>query len=216
MKKPGKVITLLFIAVVTTSSLTIPAYACGSGSKEMDPEILVKNTEIIVRATASGYAESPVDGSWIRFIKFRVEEVLKGENVPNTFLIRGFLMEKDDFNDRPVPYDYVRPMGRGGSCSARHYKQGAEFLLFLRKHDPNEEDSQEWGAITPYWASMAATNEQLRSSDDAWLLWVKEQLRKSNEQDRDNLLSLSTIRLTTACTRRPCSMPIMYVAQGRG
>jgi hypothetical protein len=184
MKKQGKVITLLFTTAFAISAFAISTYACGSGSKEMNPEILVKNTEIIVRASASGYANPPVDGSWIRFVEFRVEEVLKGKNVPSTFLIRGFLTEKDDFNDRPVPYDYVRPMGRGGSCSARHYKQGAEFLLFLKRHDPNEEDSQEWGEVTPYWASMAATNEQLRSSDDAWLLWVKEYLRKSNEQNK--------------------------------
>lgn len=179
MNKQGKLIAILFIVAVAASAFSVSTYACGAGSREMNPEVLVKNSEIIVRAAAVGYAEPPVDGSWIRFIEFRVEEVLKGENVPNTFFIRGFLTEKDDYNDGPVPYDLVRPMGRGGSCSARHYKQGAEFLLFLKQHDPNEEDSREWGDITPYWASMAATNEQLHSADDAWLLWVRDYLRKS-------------------------------------
>lgn len=83
-------ITALFLtAALTTSAFSIPAYACGSASRETNPEVLVKNAETIVRATAAGYADPPRDGSWIRFIEFRVEEVLRGENVPNTFLIRA-------------------------------------------------------------------------------------------------------------------------------
>ena len=179
MNEHLKVTALSFISAVAMLVSSTPASACGSASRETDPRILVQNTEAIVRATAVGYGESSPAGSRIRFIEFRVEEVLKGKGAPDTFLIRGVLTGKDDFNDRPVPYDYVRPMGRGGSCAAYHYKEGAEFLLFLKRHAPDEEDSRQWGEVTPYWASMAATNEQLRSSDDAWLLWVKNQLRQS-------------------------------------
>jgi hypothetical protein len=157
-----------------------PARACGAGSKETEPGVLVRNTEIIVRARAVGYGDPTPPDSRIRFIEFRVEEVLKGDGVPAAFLIRGILTESDDYNDRPAPYDLVRPAGRSGSCWAYHYKQGADFLLFLKRHDPNEEDSQEWGDITPYWASMAATNEQLRPVDDAWLRWVKAYLTDSS------------------------------------
>jgi hypothetical protein len=64
-------------------------------------------------------------------VEFRVAEVLKGEHVPNTLIIPGYLVDKDDFNDRPVPYDFIRPGGRAGSCIANRYKEGAEFLLFL-------------------------------------------------------------------------------------
>jgi hypothetical protein len=178
MSRHLRVAVLFCIYAFATLALAIPASACGGASKETDPRILVQNTEIIVRATAVDYGDPIPPDSRIRLIEFRVEEVLKGEDVPNTFLIRGILTNEDDFNDRPVPYDYVRPMGRSGSCSARHYKQGAEFLLFLKRHDPNEEYSREWGDITPYWASMAATNEQLHSTDDAWLHWVKDYLKK--------------------------------------
>jgi mannose-6-phosphate isomerase-like protein (cupin superfamily) len=73
-------------------------------------------------------------------------------------------------------------MGRGGSCWAFHYKDGAEFLLFLKRHDPNEEDSVEWGEVTPYWASMAPTNEQLHSPDGAWLRWVKDYLKRDGAE----------------------------------
>ncbi|MGI9164907.1 MAG: hypothetical protein ACR2G5_00710 [Pyrinomonadaceae bacterium] len=141
---------------------------------------------MIVRATAVGYGDPPPPDSRVRYIEFRVEEVLKGKDVPNTFLIKGFLTEEDDFNDRPVPYDFVRPLGRGGSCAAHHYKEGAEFLLFLKRHASNEEDSRQWGEATPYWASMAATNEQLRSSEDAWLQWVKAELKKEGEQKNES------------------------------
>jgi len=178
MKKHLRIAVLFSISGFCTLASYVPANACSAASKETNPKILVQNAEIIVRATAVGYGDPPPPDSRIRFIEFRVEEVLKGEESPNTFLIRGILTDKDDFNDRPVPYDYVRPMGRDGSCSARHYKQGAEFLLFLKRHDISEKDSREWGDITPYWASMAATNEQLNHADDAWLLWVKGFLKK--------------------------------------
>ena len=185
MKGHLKVAVLFIISTFVMLAFPVSANACGAASKETNPRILVHNTEIIIRTTAVGYGDPPPPDSRVRFIEFRVEEVLKGENVPNTFLIRGILTDKDDFNDRPVPYDYVRPMGRGGSCAAYHYKEGAEFLLFLKRHAPDEEDSRQWGEVTPYWASMAATNEQLHSSDDAWLLWVKNYLRQSNGEPKN-------------------------------
>lgn len=188
MSKNRRITVLVLITIFTVAILSIPAHACSSASAEINPEVLIKNAEIIVRATATGYAGRPADSSQIRSIEFRVEEILKGENVPNTFLIGGFLTGEDDFNDGPIPYNGVRPMGRHGSCYARHYKQGAEFLLFLKRHNPSDERSMLWGEITPYWASMAATNEQLSSSADAWLLWVREYLRRSNEQSNANLL----------------------------
>jgi hypothetical protein len=107
-------------------------------------------------------------------IEFRVEEILKGENVPSTITLNGYLTERDDFNDRPVPYDFVRPGGRGGSCSAYEYRWGSEFLLFLKKAD---------GKLTIRWYALAPTNEQLRSADDPWIVWVKEQLNSSDRKE---------------------------------
>jgi hypothetical protein len=40
---------------------------------------------------------------------------------------------RDDRNDRPVPYDFIRPGGRGGNCFALAYRPGAEYLLLLRR-----------------------------------------------------------------------------------
>ncbi len=173
----------LSIVALAASTVAISVHACGATSAETDPEILVRNTAIIVRATAIGYGDptSPdqparIPDQRMRFIEFRVEEILKGELAQRTLLIKGFLTETSDFNDRAVPYDFVRPMGRGGSCHAYYYKKGAEFLLFLERHDAGNKEILKWGEITPYWASMAPTNEELYSANDAWVGWVKARL----------------------------------------
>jgi hypothetical protein len=135
---------------------------------------------MIVRATALRYVKAP-DGN-IRSlnepadteIEFRVEDTLKGENVPTTIILNGYLTDQDDFNDRPVPYDFVRRGGWGGSCSAYEYKQGAEFLLFLKKID---------GKLTTRWYALAPTNEQLHSADDPWVIWVRGQLKSSEKKE---------------------------------
>jgi hypothetical protein len=136
------------------------------------------DAEVIVRVTAIGYTKSPAGGFWTTgvpeaTIVFRVEEMLKGEaSAPATLTVNGYLNDRDDFNDRPVPYDFIRPGGRAGSCIANSYKKGAEFLFFLKKRE---------GRLTPYWAALTPTNEQLRASDDAWLKWVRDSLQSNRE-----------------------------------
>jgi hypothetical protein len=127
----------------------------------------------IVSATAVKYVSPPVGE--IRElnvpgkveIQFRVNQIIKGIDVPDTLVINGYLTDFDDFNDRPVPYDFVRPGGRGGNCFAYEYKKGAEFLLFLKDVD---------GKLTPYWDALSPLNEQLHSTDDSWLVWVQKHL----------------------------------------
>jgi hypothetical protein len=176
MRKPFK-----FFLTVTTCifALAIRSTAC-LGPPPLSPSVLVTRADVIVRATALQYVKTPreqmveLDFSSNGNIQFKVEEVLKGEAIPETLTIEGLLSVVDDFNDDHVPYDMVRPGGRHGSCEVYSYKKDAEFLLFLR----NEE-----GKLTPYWASLSPTNEQLRSSDDAWLKWVKEYLRTQEERE---------------------------------
>lgn len=144
------------------------------------PQVLVSNAETIVRAAATRYVRTP-EGN-IRAlgeprdaeIEFSVKEVIKGENIAPRIILNGYLTDRDDFNDGPVPYDFVRKGGRGGSCSAYEYKRGAEFLLFLKKVD---------GELTIRWYALAPTNEQLRSPDDPWAVWVKEQLKSSEKKE---------------------------------
>jgi hypothetical protein len=106
-------------------------------------------------------------GSHYGLIALDVVETLKGEAIPTTFAIRGRLVEQDDFNDRPAPYDFVRRGGRSGNCFAYGYREGAEYLLFLRETNH---------VMAPYWAALAPVNEQVRSKDDPWIQWVRRQL----------------------------------------
>lgn len=170
------IISILFSASMV---LAFPSRIDACRTFRPSPQAVVSGAEIIVRATAVRYVRAP-EGN-IRAlhepgdaeIEFRVEEILKGANVPSTIILNGYLTDRDDFNDHPVPYDFVRPGGRGGSCSAYEYKQSAEFLLFLKERD---------GKLTVGWYALAPTNEQLRSVNDPWLAWVREQSQSSERR----------------------------------
>ena len=186
--------TLSFALTITTFilALAIPIKAC-LGPSPLSPSVLITRADVIVRATARQYVKTPreemveLDFSSNGNIQFKVEEVLKGEGIPATLTIEGLLSAVDDFNDHPVPYDMVRPGGRHGSCEVYNYKKNAEFLLFLKKEE---------GKLTPYWASMSPTNEQLRPPDDAWLNWIKEYLRTQEKSERRAQAKMLTSRFT--------------------
>jgi hypothetical protein len=186
MKTLNLIIASTFLAGV---ALMLPSNAMACRAPRPSPQAVVAGAELIVRATASRYVKAPEGNSRAlnepgdAKIEFNVEETLKGEDVPSTIVLNGYLTERDDFNDSPVPYDFVRPGGRGGSCSAYEYKQGAEFLLFLKRID---------GRLTIRWYALAPTNEQLRSADDPWIVWVRKQL-KSSERAESSVSNVSGV-----------------------
>lgn len=100
-------------------------------------------------------------------IDFEVLRVLKGPTLPAIIRIPGKLTGRDDFNDRPVPYTFVRRGGRSGNCFAYEYRTDAEYLVFLRPASD---------VLTPYWAPLAPINEQVRSNSDPWINWVIQEL----------------------------------------
>jgi hypothetical protein len=161
---------------LTASVLIAPATVLACRAPRPSATAMVSRADMIVRAAAGDYFKAPVgdvrslnepsDAS----IEFKVKEILRGEDIPSTITLNGYLTRRDDFNDGPIPYDFVRPGGRGGSCSAYEYAQGAEFLLFLKKVDGN---------FTIRWYALAPTNEQLHSADDRWIVWVRGQLKSS-------------------------------------
>jgi hypothetical protein len=159
--------------VLASATLVFPSSVQACRAPRPSPQSVVSGAELVVRATATKYFKAP-NGSVRQLnepgdaeIEFTVEEVLKGELGSSTIILNGYLTDTDDFNDRPVPYDFVRPGGLGGSCSAYEYKKGAAFLLFLKTID---------GKLTIRWYALAPTNEQLHSPNDPWLAWVREQL----------------------------------------
>jgi hypothetical protein len=124
-------------------------------------------------------------GLYGRTVKFKIIETLKGEPI-DPLLIYGYLTDEDDYNEMPVPYTFIRPGGRGGTCYADSYKKGADFLLFLKKGKNNK--------LMLYWKGLAPINEQIRPTDDEWLHWVKKQLQttqKKKEQSKINAFFFS-------------------------
>jgi hypothetical protein len=186
MRKMILLALLLSLLISSTPLALIVSRACRRiGPISLD-EICLK-ADAVVRATAVEYVKAP-EGN-IRelnvpskvFIRFNVNEVVKGQDLPQGLVINGYLTDFDDFNDRPVPYDFVRSGGRGGNCNAYEYKRGAEFLLFLKRSEDQ---------LSPYWYSLAPTNEQLRSKTDPWIIWVKERLKTLEKEKSKNRVSL--------------------------
>ena len=134
---------------------------------------LVANADRIVRAKAPLQPDLPPPRErfptwWGRdtTLSFEVLETLKGDSLPRSVIIRGFLMQTDDFNMGSVPYAFVRRQGGKGDCFANGYRHGGEFLLLLREG-------------TPYWAALQPTSEQVRGADDAWVQWVRAEVNRS-------------------------------------
>ena len=153
----------------------IRAHACSVASITSNAE-LVANADAVVRAKAVQYAIPPADTGLITTgvpnskVRFQVLETIRGEKLADVVL-PGYLVQTDDYNDQQPPYTFVRPGGRRGSCFANSYREGAQFVLFLKK--------TKTGEFTVNWAALAPVNEQLHSEDDPWLLWIREQARKT-------------------------------------
>ena len=156
-----RVVSVLLVALFCSNA----ARACSRINAVPPPEALAARASVIVVATAVRYEIHPArPGRGL--IEFHVESVLRGEDLlpaqgRSPLLIDGVLAQRDDFNDRNPPYDFVRPTGRRGSCYADEYREGARFLLFLNQKPD--------GSLTPYWEALAPTNEQLHPGDDPWL-----------------------------------------------
>jgi len=155
-----------YVAAFVAGSLAIASSAaigCSIAGSIDSPQQLVSGAERIYRARAESYLGAvPTKRGETGQIRFVVLESLKGV-LAESIELEGILTESDDPNDRPVPYDFVRPKGRRGNCYALEYARGKEFLLFIRSG-------------TPYWSSLAPTNEQVTGPNDPWVSWVKRQL----------------------------------------
>jgi hypothetical protein len=166
-------IRLLLVAAMV--GLAAPALPCSVVAPLPSAERLVGDAEVIARVRAEGLSSTPGNagsslGGSPTQVKFAILELLKGSLSSSTIELNGWLTDRDDRNDRPVPYDFIRPGGRSGNCVALGYRAGAEYLLLLRR-----EASQ----LTPYSAPLSPTNEQLFDSvSDPWFVWVSKELRR--------------------------------------
>lgn len=171
------------------AGLAAPAWPCSVIGPLPSADSLVRDAEVIVRVRAEGLSSTlGVAGSLADSrtqFRFAILELLKGRLPSATIEFNGSLMDGDDRNDRPVPYDFVRPGGRHGNCFALTYRAGAEYLLLLRRaQHPSYAQANE---LTPYWAPLSPTNEQLfGGANDAWFVWVSQELRKGRKQAKAN------------------------------
>jgi hypothetical protein len=156
-------------------ALSLHAFPCQRATPVSNVEI-VKEADVIVRAIAERYEIAPrnadvrTTGIPDSTVHFHVVEVIRGD-ARTELTLPGYLSDKDDFNDQPSPYNFVRPGGRAGSCIANTYRSGAQFLLLLRK--------QQSGELTVNWYGLGPVNEQLHSTNDPWLLWVRAEAQKT-------------------------------------
>ena len=83
-------------------------------------------------------------------------------------------------------------------CS-QTFTTGCEYLLLLAQ--PQVPQSE---PLTPYWAALAATNEQVFGQDDPWVEWVRHELAragiKNGERRRDRPGRAQDIALTVVYT----------------
>ena len=150
-----------------------PAFSCTTPGQifgPMDPlartKDMVRDADLIVRATAVDYSVAPV-GNTINLadpgskVRFTIAEVVKGSYPGTEIILVGILTNRDEWNRNQPPYPYAR------ACHTTQYRRGGEFLLFLKWRN----------GYTTSWVGLAPVNEQLRSSDDPWIQWVREQVR---------------------------------------
>jgi hypothetical protein len=106
-----------------------------------------------------------------------VESVVKGTYTAPDLVLPGYLNDQDDWNDQAVPYAQVRRNGQGGSCFANTYRQGAQFLLVMRRTGSVSSAYSSNTEYTVNWYALGPVNEQLRSPEDPWLQWVRDQVK---------------------------------------
>ena len=166
--------------VVGFSLVCISGWAC-SVAKITSNVDLVRQADAVIRAKAVEYVTPPSHpDTWTTGVpdsrvRFQELELMRGVDASG-LVLPGYLVRKDDFNDQQAPYTFVRPGGRAGSCFANSYREGAEYLLFLKRTKD--------GNFTVNWAPLAPVNEQLHSSEDPWLIWVREQAQKVEKESK--------------------------------
>jgi hypothetical protein len=169
-----RIATAVGIALSAMMCVSQTARACTRTSPVSATE-MVHGADAIVRVLAVDYLTLPAGapanamrtGVTDSKIRFHILEVIRGQGLTGEIVLPGFLSNDDDFNDHASPYQFVRPNGRAGSCYANTYRRDAQFLLLLKKGAGGE--------YTVNWYALGPVNEQLRSEDDPWLLWVRQE-----------------------------------------
>jgi hypothetical protein len=160
----------------------IPAFPCSATI--LRPEKMVAQADLILRVTAVSDVLPVLPNSlrrlWNSNVLFSVEEVMKGQYGSPTISLPGFLTDQDEWNREMPPYMTARPSADAG-CFTHSYRKGGQFLLMLKKWDGSRSEliaGRPLDGYTTVWHALAAVNEQLRSPDDPWVEWVRQQVKR--------------------------------------
>jgi hypothetical protein len=160
----------------------IPAFPCSA--ETMSPQVMVAQADLILRVTAVSAVLPVLPNSerrlWNSNVLFSVEEVVKGQYGGPTIRMPGVLTRQDEWNRGMPPYTSARPSALGGACFTHSYREGGQFLLMLKKWAGTSEllAGRPLDGYTTAWNPLGAVNEQLRSPDDPWVEWVRQQVKK--------------------------------------
>lgn len=114
----------LFVALVWILSTASRGFAC-SADVSKDPRTLVARADLILRVTAIEYCGIQPPRTerrlWNSNVRFSVEEVVKGTYAKRDLILPGFIPDRDEWNDRPVPYKSPRPEA-DAACFANTYR----------------------------------------------------------------------------------------------
>jgi len=172
---------LIVLAVVFEAT---PSLACSVIGPLKTPQELVAAADLIVRVRMEDVQQPPavaLGPHGFGTVRFRVLQTLKGTSPADLLLFEGERDREADRNDRPAPYDFVRPGGRHGNCYALNYLQGAEYLLLAKNIDVQGQPHE----LSIYWAPLAPTNEQVTGESDPWVQWVMAVLAGSKDPAYD-------------------------------
>jgi hypothetical protein len=177
----------MFVAIVWIMLASAEAFPCTATAS--DSYTMVAAADLILRVTAVSYSSPPptikpqigptlvpdplVPDADVEFV---VEEVVKGSYDKPNIVLPGLLGEQDEWNRGNPPYLSARPSA-DGRCFATIYRKGGQYLLVLKKWTTSFGGRAMVHGYAVYWAPLAPVNEQLRSSDDPWVQWVRAQVR---------------------------------------
>jgi hypothetical protein len=171
------------LTIATVAALASPVWPGQIEGPPGTPQDLIRQADVILHVRADGPSDEPGKdtagalGASPTQVRFTVLSVLKGSFASESLQFNGHLDARDDRNDESVPYRFIRPGGRKGNCFALGYRQGGQYLLMMRRTghrayaQPND--------LTPYWMPLRPTNEQVLGSDDPWVRWVVEAIKRS-------------------------------------
>lgn len=171
------IITRGVMAVGLLAGLAGPAFPC-SVTGLSTPSDLVQQAEVIVRVRVQGLSSEPGTSGTMASSRTQVEfeaiSILKGSLPARRMTFNGWLVQRDERNPGPVPYEVARHSA-DASCFSLAYRAGGDYLLFLKRagHPTDVQGEQ----LTPCWAPLSPSNEQVLGDDDPWERWVRERLR---------------------------------------